>query len=495
MKKPEAQIVILFLVVFSAIQCDNKSKVESPVSFEMDGTAGITFQLSNVFDSIIIYTQHWNFFPGEYIESDTLQVVKDGFYTLITSVQKPQFIKAYVNDLQFEVFVSPGENDTIKIGFSEQYPVPDFSGPHKLQNDYNLSKYLHFNSWDVDLNRAQFQINSQTVDELITQNDSVTNSELDFLEKYYEKHDLPRDFYKFEKANLKLIDASYKLSGFIYLRDFYQKVDRIPDKYYDFLKNIDLNSDDVVFSYHYFSGVDYIMNQILKEKAEELDPHSLQQLSDDSLISLTNNLILEIVDSLLLEPQKDYFLLFKYFQLESLSQKRLKGLQEDVLQEIVNPELTAYASRYQSEDNRLKKGLKAPEIQLDDLSGRTLSLEKLKGHVVLLNFWSTGCLPCRKEIPEIAELASEFKNQDFQIITICLSHDKVQWNDLVRNYPENVISLITDRKQAAKLSEDYKIDGIPRFVLVDKYSMIADPYAPRPSDSSLKESIEELLRK
>ncbi|MCB0824095.1 MAG: TlpA family protein disulfide reductase [Bacteroidales bacterium] len=169
-------------------------------------------------------------------------------------------------------------------------------------------------------------------------------------------------------------------------------------------------------------------------------------------------------------------------------------MQEDVLQEIVNPELTAYASRYQSEDNRLKRGENALGIQLDDLSGRTLSLEKLKGNVVLLNFWSTGCLPCRKEIPEIAELAGDFKNQDFKIVTICLSHDKVQWNELVQDYPVNVISLITDRKQAAKLFEDYKIDGIPRFVLIDKYSMIADPYAPRPSDSSLKEAIEELLR-
>ena len=494
MKKPEAQILILFLVVFSAIQCNSKSKVESPVSFEMDGTAGITFVLSNVIDTTNIFTQHWNFFPGEFIESDTLQVVKDGFYTLITSVQKPQFIKAYINDFQFEIFVAPGELDTIKIGFSEEYPVPDFSGPHKPQNDYNLSKYLHFNSWDIDLNRAQFQINSQTVDELIAQNDSVTNSELDFLEEYYGKHELPGDFYNYEKANLKLIDASYKLSGFIYLRDFYQKVDRIPDKYYDFLKNIDLNSDDVIFSYHYFSGVDYIMNQILKEKAEELDPHSLQKLSDDSLISLTNNLILEIIDSLLLEPHKDYFLLFKYFQLESLSQKRLKGLQEEMLHNIVDPELIAYASRYQSKNDRLKIGSIAPEIQLDDLSGRTLSLEKLKGNVVLLNFWSTGCLPCRKEIPEIAELAGDFKNQDFKIVTICLSHDKVQWNELVQDYPVNVISLITDRKQAAKLFEDYKIDGIPRFVLIDKYSMIADPYAPRPSDSSLKEAIEELLR-
>ena len=46
----------------------------------------------------------------------------------------------------------------------------------------------------------------------------------------------------------------------------------------------------------------------------------------------------------------------------------------------------------------------APDFNLVDLNGKILSLSSMKGNVVLLNFWSTGCQPCKDEMPQFQRI-------------------------------------------------------------------------------------------
>jgi len=64
----------------------------------------------------------------------------------------------------------------------------------------------------------------------------------------------------------------------------------------------------------------------------------------------------------------------------------------------------------------------APDFKVKDLDGKDLSLEAVKGKVVLLNFWATWCGPCRAEIPSLIALQERYKDR-LQIIGMIVDDD------------------------------------------------------------------------
>ena len=50
--------------------------------------------------------------------------------------------------------------------------------------------------------------------------------------------------------------------------------------------------------------------------------------------------------------------------------------------------------------------------------GSEISLAAYEGKYILLNFWATWCAPCRKEMPDLAELQSELSGDNFEVVTI-----------------------------------------------------------------------------
>jgi peroxiredoxin len=58
------------------------------------------------------------------------------------------------------------------------------------------------------------------------------------------------------------------------------------------------------------------------------------------------------------------------------------------------------------------------DLTLKDLSGIEQSVAALKGRVVILNFWATYCIPCRKEMPDLAAIQNEFGALGVQVIGV-----------------------------------------------------------------------------
>jgi len=65
----------------------------------------------------------------------------------------------------------------------------------------------------------------------------------------------------------------------------------------------------------------------------------------------------------------------------------------------------------------------APASTFTTLEGKTLTLNELRGKVVLVNFWATSCPGCVKEMPDMVEVYREYKDRGFEIIAVAMSYD------------------------------------------------------------------------
>lgn len=65
-------------------------------------------------------------------------------------------------------------------------------------------------------------------------------------------------------------------------------------------------------------------------------------------------------------------------------------------------------------------GTRAPNFIATDLQGRPVSLEELKGQVVLLNVWATWCGPCRDEMPSMQRLHRELGPRGLKIVAVSI---------------------------------------------------------------------------
>jgi len=78
----------------------------------------------------------------------------------------------------------------------------------------------------------------------------------------------------------------------------------------------------------------------------------------------------------------------------------------------VNPRRDAFKARF--------VGQPAPEFALQDIQGHAVRLSALRGRVVLLNFWFSGCLPCRHETPDLITLYRLYARQGLEILAMNL---------------------------------------------------------------------------
>src|SRR5882724_10755941 len=58
----------------------------------------------------------------------------------------------------------------------------------------------------------------------------------------------------------------------------------------------------------------------------------------------------------------------------------------------------------------------APDFNLPARAGGSLSLSKLKGQVVMINFWASYCGPCRQEMPLLDQMAKKYKSLGFTLL-------------------------------------------------------------------------------
>jgi peroxiredoxin len=114
--------------------------------------------------------------------------------------------------------------------------------------------------------------------------------------------------------------------------------------------------------------------------------------------------------------------------------------------------------------------LDAPDFSLPLLDGSgTASPGELRGKVVYLSFWASWCVPCRQEMPYLAQLWERHRDEGFRVLAINVDEDVEKARAFVDEYqiPFPVL-LDTDRT----VSSSYRVPGFPTHFIVDRNGRI-----------------------
>ena len=115
-------------------------------------------------------------------------------------------------------------------------------------------------------------------------------------------------------------------------------------------------------------------------------------------------------------------------------------------------------------------GYLAPQFTLRNLEGNQVSLNSLKGQVVVLNFWATWCVPCRIEMPAFENLYRRYRSQGVTVLGVSLDKggdEKVK--KFVEEYQLSFPILMDSDGKAEKL---YPSVSIPFTFVIDKAGRI-----------------------
>ena len=142
-----------------------------------------------------------------------------------------------------------------------------------------------------------------------------------------------------------------------------------------------------------------------------------------------------------------------------------------------------------SEPSTAIVGKAAPNFQLNNLDGQSVSLGDLRGKPVLINFWATRCPPCRSEMPYIQEIYEEWSGKGLVMLAINIGESPSQVKDFMQSHNFS-LPVALDTKQV--VAQKYNIQFIPTTFFIDKDGIIQEKII---GAFKTKEAIEKHLSK
>ena len=136
----------------------------------------------------------------------------------------------------------------------------------------------------------------------------------------------------------------------------------------------------------------------------------------------------------------------------------------------------------------------APAVSFDvaTLGGGSDSLQKHRGSVVLMNFWATGCPPCKEEMPALEQLYREQRGRGLVVLGIDQGESAKAAGAFVREHGVTFpILLDEDQKYAAS----YVSIGLPTTVIVDRGGHVAKAIDGGQTLAQFRSAVEPLLAK
>lgn len=143
---------------------------------------------------------------------------------------------------------------------------------------------------------------------------------------------------------------------------------------------------------------------------------------------------------------------------------------------------------YFKRKEKIEKEIYFQDFEMTDQNGKALKLSSVKKRLILLDFWSSDCAPCRRKHPKLAELYKKYASKGFEIISVSFDDTRDDWLKAIIKDKMSWINVSELKGWKTSLSESYFIKSLPFAIWLDKDKKIIS------LDNLTEKEIEEYLK-
>ncbi len=122
-------------------------------------------------------------------------------------------------------------------------------------------------------------------------------------------------------------------------------------------------------------------------------------------------------------------------------------------------------------DRKLRPKDKVPDFTLPRVDGEEVTLYEVlaENDYVVIDFWATACGPCIAQFPRLKDIYSTYKDEKFEIVSVCTDITHEQWEESLEEHqlPWIDVGEINAQGLVGPTSKSYRLRGLPRSYLVD----------------------------
>lgn len=135
-------------------------------------------------------------------------------------------------------------------------------------------------------------------------------------------------------------------------------------------------------------------------------------------------------------------------------------------------------------------GKPAPDFVRTAFNGHSIDLARLRGKVVLLNFWATWCAPCQTEMPTFAAWQFKYGPQGLQVIGISMDDSTISARRLAEHLKIDYPLAMGDPRFAERYGG---VLGLPLTFLIDRHGIIRARFQGEIESGTIESKVKLLL--
>lgn len=146
------------------------------------------------------------------------------------------------------------------------------------------------------------------------------------------------------------------------------------------------------------------------------------------------------------------------------------------------------ALRYISQPD-LARARMAPPFAITATNGQQISLDGLKGKVVLIDFWATWCAPCREALPHMKKIVEKFKDEPLLVLSVSLDENEQKWQEFVAK-KQMTWPQYRDGGFTGPMASLFGIRAIPNTFTIDANGVLQEEHI---GDASIEGKLKKLV--